>query len=129
MKVFFSTLAITFLFGIFSSCYKAGKNGEFEIAAFPKHHTKSIPGAIVYLKYNAKEFPGDDPSLYDESGIADTIPGETPHVHFENLKRGNYYLYSVGWDSAISMEVKGGIPVTIKDKTGKMDITVPISED
>ncbi len=129
MKIFhFFFISFIALFILFSSCKKAGLGGAVEIAAFPKHHIMSIPGAIVYIKYNAKDFPGQDVSVYDDSGIADSISGEDPHVHFEGLKRGNYYLYAVGYDSAISQIVKGGIPVVIKDKAGELDIIIPVTE-
>ena len=111
-----------------SSCQKGGTGGNNEIAAFPKHHGKSIPGAVVYIKYDAKEFPGEDVSKYDASGIAKIMMGEDPHVHFEELKRGYYYLYSVGYDSAIAQVVKGGIGIHIKTKDGETDVDVPVTE-
>lgn len=124
----FIPVAIITLLFIFPSCKKAGTGGAFTIAAFPKHHTMPIKDAIIYIKYNAKDFPGDDVSVYDDSGVADTMPGEDPHVHFEGLKKGNYYLYSVGYDSTISQVVKGGIPVKINEKEGEIDVVVPVTE-
>jgi len=121
-------ISIIILLFIFSSCKKAGTGGAFTIAAFPKHHSVPIKGAIIYIKYNAKDFPGEDVSVYDDSGVVDTMPGEDPHFHFDGLKRGNYYLYSVGYDSTISQVVKGGIPVEINEKEGEVDVVVPVTE-
>jgi hypothetical protein len=113
---------------IFSSCEKAGLGGEATIVAFPKHHDKPIPNAIIYIKYDAKEFPGEDPGLYDDSEIAVAEPGEAPHAHFHDLKKGDYYLYGVGFDSSINLPVTGGTPVEIKDKSGEIDQDVPLTE-
>ncbi|MBK9733041.1 MAG: hypothetical protein IPO83_17450 [Chitinophagaceae bacterium] len=112
----------------FYSCTKAGLGGEATIAAFPKHHEKPIPNTTLYIKYDAKDFPGTDVSVYDDAKIAIAEMGEDPHVHFENLQKGNYYIYGVGFDSAINQIVTGGIPVEIKEKAGETDIIVPVTE-
>lgn len=113
---------------IFLSCKKNGTGGDNTIAAFPKHHDKSIPGAIVYIKYGSKEFPGEDASLYDDKKIAPYSGSEAAHAHFEGLLKGDYYLYSVGYDSAISAPVKGGISIRITSKKGETEVDVPITE-
>lgn len=113
---------------LFSSCSKEGLGGEATIAAFPKHHDKPIPNTTIYIKYGAKDFPGTDVSVYDDAKIAEAVTGEDPHAHFENLKKGDYYLYGVGFDSSINQIVTGGIPVEIKEKSGETDIIVPVTE-
>ncbi|MBX7109073.1 MAG: hypothetical protein K1X61_10540 [Chitinophagales bacterium] len=122
------TTAILVAFLFFSSCSKEGLGGEATIAAFPKHHEKPIPNTTIYIKYGAKDFPGTDVSVYDDAKIAEAEAGEDPHAHFENLKKGDYYLYGVGFDSSINQVVTGGIPVEIKEKSGETDIVVPVTE-
>ncbi|MEO6168662.1 MAG: hypothetical protein ABIO46_08140 [Chitinophagales bacterium] len=123
--LFTTILSIAFAF---SSCTKAGLGGEATIAAFPKHHDKPIPNTVIYIKYDAKEFPGTDVGVYDGFKIAESEPGGDPHAHFEELKKGDYYLYGVGFDSSINQIVTGGIPVEIKEKSGETDVVVPVTE-
>ena len=113
------------------SCVKEGTGGDAEIAIWVKHHDKLIPGATVYIKYGTKDFPGDDVSVYDDSEACGKTGEEEAHTHFHDLNRGDYYLYAVGYDSAIAQTVKGGIPVTIKkaDQDGETDVDVPVTED
>ena len=112
----------------FSSCTKPGLGGEAAISAFPKHHEQPIPDCAVFIKYDAKEFPGTDLSVYDDFKIAEDEPGQGPHAHFESLKKGDYYLYGVGFDSSLNAEVRGGIPVEIKEKAGETVIVLPVTE-
>lgn len=118
-----------YLFAVlaFSSCKKEGTGGSATIAAFPKHHEKTIYGATVYVKYGAKEMPGKNASDYDL-----TIQGETKeeHVHIEELKWGDYYLYAVGYDSAIAETVSGGMPLTIKrsEKNKELHVEIHVTE-
>lgn len=113
---------------VFSSCKKEGTGGQATIAAFPKHHEKPIKGATVYLKFGTKELPGKNASDYDL-----TIAGEADedHIHIEELKWGDYYLYAVGYDSSIAKAVAGGVPVTIKrsERKKEIDVDIPVTED
>lgn len=113
---------------IFSSCKKEGTGGKATIAAFPKHHEAPIKSAVIYVKFGAKEYPGKNASDYDL-----TITGEADedHIHIEDLKWGDYYLYATGYDSSIAKAVAGGVPVTIKRSQRKEEVTVtiPVSED
>lgn len=124
----FQLVPIMVLSFAIASCTKAGLGGDASIAAFPKHHDKPIPNAMIYIKYDTKDFPGTDVNAYDDVMIAEPQTGEDPHAHFENLKKGNYYLYGVGFDSSINQIVTGGIPVEIKLKVGETDIVVPVTE-
>jgi hypothetical protein len=109
-----------------TACKKEGTGGSTTVATIVKHHEKLIPGATIYVKYGAKESPGADVSVYDESRVADAAG----HAHFENLRRGDYFFYAVGYDSTINEVVKGGIPVEIKrkDKNEHIDVIVPVVE-
>jgi hypothetical protein len=120
----FSFLLLLF----FSSCQKAGTGGDYSITAFPKHHGKSINNGVVYIKYNADELPGQAPSDFDASAPVVAHPGEGAHAHFHELKKGDYYIYHIGYDSTISQTVKGGIPIKLK-KDKAVDLDIPVTED
>lgn len=108
----------------FVACGKEGSGGKASIHGYAKHHALSIPGTTIYIKYGAKESPGTNPSLYDASVKADS----KAYYEFVNLKRGDYYLYGVGYDSTIAAPVIGGIPVQIEKSNSVVPIDVPITE-
>lgn len=110
------------------SCKKNGTGGDSEIAVWVKHHGSLIPGATVYIKYGAKEFPGTDVSKYDASKVCGTAGHGAGHTHFEGLLKGDYYLYATGYDSSIAMPVTGGIPVKIKKNGEEVEAEVPVTE-
>ena len=87
----------------------------------------SIQPNVVYVKFGAKELPADPTNNYDAKFTGEF--GED-HVHLENLKPGQYFIYGVGWDSSLSEVVKGGIPIKIKgrDKDKEIDMDVPVTE-
>lgn len=109
------------------ACKKNNTGGQCEVAALPEHHGKSIYGATVYVKFGAKDLPSNPTTNYDLK-----IEGEPneEHVHIEGLRYGNYFLYSVGYDSTISQVVTGGIAIKIKWKERKqeIDVKVPVTE-
>lgn len=118
-------LIVTTLIIILSGCAKnAGTGGNNIITATAKHHGKIIPNATIYIKYNAKEFPGESTSVYDDYKTA----GADGKVKFEGLKRGDYYFYGIGFDSAINQAVVGGIPVQLLQKAGEKLIDIPVTE-
>src|SRR5881392_747744 len=108
------------------ACKKDGTGGDANVSADVKHHEKPIPGAVIYIKYGASEFPGESPSLYDDHKTCD-ING---HAEFTGLLRGHYYFYGVGYDSSIQEAVKGGVPleITRKQKKSTLDLLVPVTE-
>jgi hypothetical protein len=118
-----SLLLILTLF-IYSSCTKPGLGGEAEIHIEVKHHSTLIPNSKVYIKYDAKDFPGDDLSQYDASITTNAMA----HGHFENLKKGNYYIYGVGFDSTINQTVTGGMKVKVSKKDEMIDVTLQVTE-
>ena len=110
----------------------AGTGGSVILVAFPKHHNTPIYNKpnypdTIFVKFNTKEFPGENPSAYDL-----VLPGEAPedHVEIEGLQCGDYYIFAVGFDTTISARVKGGIPYTIAEgTTGEVNINIPVTED
>jgi hypothetical protein len=118
-------IILTTLLLLHSSCVKPGKGGMAEIKGNVLHHTVPIPNAIVCIKYGAKEFPGEDLNIYDEQIIT---TGTEASYEFKDLKRGDYYLFSIGYDSTIMEAVKGGVPVLIVKKSESVDINIPVTE-
>lgn len=110
------------------ACKKDGTGGNNSITALPKHHNRSIPNSTVYIKYGAKEFPGENVADYDDSKIAKLEPGMDAHAHFDGLLKGDYYIYAIGYDSAVKEMVKGGIAVKIATKSGGKEVDVPMTE-
>lgn len=111
-----------------AACKKNGTGGENTIAAFPKHHGLSIPNATVYIKYGATELPGVNAADFDDSKVALREGSAAPHVHFEGLLKGDYYIYAVGFDSTINEPVRGGLSVKITDKSGEKVVDIPVTE-
>ncbi len=110
------------------SCKRNGTGGDASISFYVKHHAALIPGATVYIKYGADEFPGSDVSKYDASVVCETTGPETAHATFTGLLKGKYYLYATGFDSAIMQTVTGGIPVKIEKKSDQLTYDVPVKE-
>lgn len=111
-------------FIIITSCSKEGPGGKAAITGMVMHHSTPIPGAEVYIRYGAKESPGTDITQYDASVTADASASFT----FPDLKRGDYYLFAVGFDSSIVETVIGGVPVEINSKTETVTAHVPVTE-
>jgi hypothetical protein len=120
------TISICIVIALFMSilsCRKEGPGGKSSVSGTVKHHSMIIPNAIVYIKYDATQFPGTNISLYDASTTADA----NAHYTFKDLRKGDYYLYSVGYDNAITSIVSGGIGVKLK--YNKETVTdIPVTE-
>lgn len=110
----------------------ASEGGSCDLILFPQHHEEPIISQPNYLdsafiKFNTREFPGDDKSKYDLIVVGDL---GSDKVIIENLKCGNYFIYMTGYDQSISERVKGGIPFTISEGfVGAKNIVVPVTED
>lgn len=107
------------------SCKKEGTGGKAGIRGAVEHHHEKIPNAIVYIKYGATELPGTSPDNYDDKVVADATDAS---YKFENLKKGDYFLYSVGFDAVFKEEVSGGIAVRVKKKNEKISINIAVTE-
>ena len=112
------------------TCEYAGTGGNTTIVALPKHHGAAITSSSTYLdsayiKFNTLESPGSDPSSYDL-----VLAGEEgeDHVHLPGMKPGKYYIRMTGFDTSISERVVGGIPYTLTQSSGEVDVNVPVTE-
>ncbi len=128
MKTTIKTITLAFMVtaGIYS-CKKSETGGKAEVHAKILHHSTPVNAATLYVKFDTQELPSDITTNYDLK-----LEGEATdnHVHVEDLRYGEYYLYAVGYDSTISQTVKGGIPVKIKwsERKETIEIDVPVTE-
>jgi hypothetical protein len=110
----------------------AGEGGSCDLILFPQHHDDPILSQenyldSVFIKFNTKEFPGDDKSKYDLIIVGNV--GDD-NILVKGLKCGNYFIYMTGYDQSISERVKGGIPYYIsEDFSGVKNVVVPVTED
>ncbi len=107
-----------------------GSGGNVTLKVYLQHAEHGVVNLknyrdTVYIKYNVKEFPGTDLSVYDA-----VIIGEWPgdYVSVLNLKCGDYFLYGTGYESVHGYRVAGGIPFTTDRKEGEVSLTIPVSE-
>jgi hypothetical protein len=111
---------------VFNACNKpAGTGGKVQLNIEAKHHTTPIPGCRIFIKYGAQEFPGSNTANYDASITLDN----NGKGSFTGLRKGDYYLYGVGFDPGLLENVTGGIPVKIEVKAGDISVVVPVTED
>jgi hypothetical protein len=116
-------ILLLIIFVNFSACLKEGPGGQSSISGAVMHHGIMIPNSTVYIKYNATEFPGTDLSKYDAS----TTTGASAHYEFKGLRKGDYYLYAVGFDNMIADVVTGGIHVKIRYNSDAQ-VDIPVTE-
>ncbi len=129
--ILFSILIIIFFSSCKDKCNEAGTGGSITIAAFPMHHTTPIISSDTYpdsafVKFNTQDFPGTAASVYDL--VLEGEAGED-HIHIENLKCGDYFIYMTGFDTAISQRVTGGIPFHVDENApSEIDLNIPVTE-
>lgn len=120
IPVLFALVIFLFITG----CKKNQLGGNSTIKGKVAHHSKPIPYATVFIKFNSKDFPGTDTTKYDDKVRADAN-GE----YSIKCYKGNYYLYGYGQDYAINPPlVVGGVPVKIR-KGEEVNIDVAVTED
>ena len=110
------------LLALVSACTKEGFDGGSTITGKVAHHGARISYATVYIAFGAKELPGTLTTDFDASVLADSAG----LYKIENLRKGDYYLYGLGYDSTISQTVRGGLRVTVgknEDKTVEVAVT------
>lgn len=108
----------------FLTCCKK-ENEPVDLKIYPEHHGKHIYGATAYIKFNTHSNP-TPLSNYDLKVKGDA---SQDYILTDRINRGDYFIYCVGYDSTISMPVRGGIPFNIpEDYSGEFVIHVPITE-
>ena len=121
---FFKIILILFVSLLLTNCKKNKIGGNAEIKGKVLHHAKSIAGATIYIKYNAKDFPGEDVTKYDTKVNADANGNFSIKVY-----KGDYFIYGYGEDKDIPPPyiVKGGAQVSIRNRE-VVDIVLAITE-
>lgn len=122
-QIFKNTILISLLLLVFVSCKKEGTGGKSSISGIVEHHGAAIPNSVVYIKYGATDFPGTAVSAYDAQVTADA----SGNYKFDGLRKGDYYLYGVGYDNAVVAPVTGGVGVRLRTNEDK-SIDVPVTE-
>jgi hypothetical protein len=104
---------ILLLIGITVSCKKNQVGGKATLKGVVEHHGVPIPNAVVYIKYNTTEFPGEDGTTYNTSVTADNQGNYTIDFY-----KGTYYVYAVGLDMDIPYpyKVSGGTSISIRNR-------------
>jgi hypothetical protein len=119
-KIHILVLATTLIFS--ASCKKNQLGGKSTVKGTVAHHERAIPYAAVFIKFNAKNFPGADTTIYDDKVRADA----SGNFSFKCYK-GDYYLYGFGFDYTIPppYHVVGGVPVHVRNReTVEADVAV-----
>jgi hypothetical protein len=109
---------------LFLACKKNQLGGSATIKGKAVHHDKPIGNTVIYIKYDAKDFPGETVGNYNTQVVTDAEGNFSIKVY-----KGNYYLYGVGEDKAIPppYTVKGGQSITIRNRE-VVDIKLAITE-
>jgi hypothetical protein len=127
MKLSKRILILTLVLIYMNACTKGGTGGNATIIGKVQHHEKNIANARVFIKYDEKEFPGTDTAKYDAVVTADLQANYT----FTGLKKGSYYLYSLGKDGVANgnpFDVFGGARIDINSKKATLQFNVPVTE-
>jgi hypothetical protein len=106
VKIFFATILAI------SSCCTGEAGGSSVVSGKVYHHAKPIANAKVYVKYDAKDLPSTDVSVYNQSVTA----GADASYSISGLKCGDYYIYATGIDDDLVAPedlVTGGLYVKI----------------
>jgi hypothetical protein len=126
-QVFKISFILSLLFMGFSACkQEAGSGGMARIRGQVLHHEDPIPFASVYIHYGSNDIPTAGLTGYEDSTRADAQGNYT----FNNLKKGKYYLYSIGYDANWSppSTVFGGMPAQIYQRKEDVILNIPVSE-
>lgn len=103
----------------------AGFGGNANLKLIAKHHGLLIDSCTFYIKFNATDAPSD--GVYDVTQNSIKYSAGNSYGTVSGLKKGNYYIYGIGWDPSIASQVSGGIPYTITDETAQ-DVIVAVTE-
>lgn len=117
-------IALSFVVLVITACKKNKLGGESVIEGVVKHHSKIIPNASVFIKFNATDLPSTDTLQYDAKVRVD----KDGYFKF-NTYKGTYFLYSFGYDYAIAapFHVVGGQSVKLRSKE-TVSVTLFVTE-
>lgn len=125
MKSLIKISILMFLFIGFTACKKNQTGGKASLEGVVAHHGKPIANAYVYVKFDTKEFPGEEYTKYDTY-----VQADADGYYKISFYKGDYYIFARGYDLDIPAPyiVQGGLSVTLRNREHlKKDIAV--SED
>lgn len=100
----------------------AGFGGSANLKLIAKHHGLLIDSCTFYIKFNAKDKPDEydviRTTIHDASGS---------YAMLEGMKKGDYYIYGIGWDSTIQEVVMGGLPYEVTEEIDQ-DVIISVTE-
>jgi len=117
-------LSVSLLMTVLLACkQEAGTGGKARIRGQVQHHEAAIPFASVYIHYGSNDIPT---AGYQDSTRADAQGNYT----FQNLQKGKYYIYSIGFDANWSppSTVFGGMPTQVYQRKEDVILNIPVSE-
>lgn len=100
-----------FAIGFLYSCCKAGTGGRASIVCkvINANTGARTNNATVYIYYGSSK----PPATLDKFDAHQNTPVKGNTVTFTGMKCGTYYLYAVGYDSTVSLPLKGGGPFSL----------------
>jgi hypothetical protein len=113
--------AILILLAIAVSCKKNQAGGSASITGTVSHHGRAVANARVFVKYAAKEFPGNDTTIYDADVNADNAGKYTFKCY-----KGDYFLFARAVENGTV--VTGGVPAHVRSKE-MVTADIAVSED
>lgn len=124
MKIIF--MLAFFISGLLACKQEAGSGGMARIRGQVQHHEAPIPFASVYIHYGSNDIPAAGLGGYQDSTSADA----QGNYMFQNLRKGKYYLYSIGYDANWSppSTVFGGMPAQVYQRKEDVILNIPVSE-
>lgn len=118
-------ISLIFLLLVQYSCKKkerAGYGGNASLKLSAMHHGEILDSVTFYVKFNSSDAPSDN--SYD---FTQSVKSGDSTVSISGLKKGDYYIYALGYDADIFESVKGGVPYTIEEEK-QIEVTVAVSE-
>ena len=107
----------------------AGTGGHVNVVVYANHNSMGLLNYgnhidTAFVKFNTLTAPGTDPGKYDTFFTGE--PGEN-HIHCQNLKCGDYYIYRIAYDSVTNTRYTGGIGISFSMAGGEIDTTVNVN--
>jgi hypothetical protein len=119
---FFGLLALA---AVFNSCCKSGLGGNATVIChvIDANTGKNLNNTIVYIYYGSSKPPASISKFDDSKNTG--LNNNT--VTFTGLKCGTYYLYAAGYDSTVSLPLKGGGPFSLLHSNRNKTVNTTIS--
>lgn len=110
-----------------TSCKKNGTGGKAMVHATVSHNGKPINHSTIYVKFGTHHAPENPTTDFDLKAHGEETDN---HVHIEDLRPGEYYLYAVGINTVTGKTVKGGTSVEISwsERKETIDADIAVSE-